>query len=257
MKTDEEIFNGDVSCIGNPFDTREGLRSLLLFNGHIYPYIDKHMLNPLDPVELLLSIVKVDDNTDDDKAMEWAYRICRTVHEAWRIRKSGYSIVTRHKSGAPRVVLDKVTNKVIILGELASTDKLILPILSTQLADDKYEQANVEAWKERGFTTPEKYDVRFSTSTWEDPDPGFGYNYKTRTLKSWHFGGYGFYFIKEEAEVAEVSDDEDRDFDYEGVEHEYFRIEKDQIREWGTCGVPGKTERPQFVWQDKGVTDED
>lgn len=255
MKTDEEIFNDADTDIGNPFETKEGLRSLLLSNGHAYPFIGKRMLNPLDPVTLLLSIVEVDENTDDDRAMEWAYRICRTVHEAWRIRKSGYSIVTRYKSGAPRVVLDKVTNKVIILGELASSNRLILPILSTQLADNGYEQANVEAWKERGFTTPEKYDVRYRTSTWEDPDPGFGYNYKTRTLESWHFGGYGFYFIKEEAEVAEVSDDGDRDFDYEGVEHEYFRIEKDNAKETG--GVPGKTERPQFIWQDKGVTDED
>lgn len=253
MKTDEEIFNDDVTCIGNPFNTNEGLRSLLLLDGHVYPFIDTHMLNPLDPVALLLSIVGVGENTGDDKAMEWASKICRTVHEAWRIRKSGYSIVTRYKSGSPRVVLDKVTNKVIILGELASSKNLILSILSTQLSDNGYEQSNVEAWKERGFTTPEKYDVSYCTSTWEDPNPGFGYIYKTRTLKSWHFGGYGFYFIKEESEVEEVSNDNNRDFDYEGAEHEYFRIEKDKEQE--TCGAPGKTERPHYVWQDKGVTD--
>ena len=256
MKTDEEIFNDDdATCIGNPFDTKEGLRSLLMLNGHVYPFIDKHMLNPLDPVALLLSIVDVDEDIDDDGAMEWAYKICRTVHEAWRIRKSGYSVVTRHKSGAPRVVLDKVTDKVIILGELASSNNLILPILSTQLADNVYEQSNVEAWKERGFITPEKYDVRYRTSTLEDQDPGPWYNYNTRTVESWHFGGYGFYFIKEESEVTEISDDDDRDFDYVGEAREYFRIENDKERE--IKGIPNKTERPEFVWQDKGVNDED
>ena len=255
MKTDEEIFDNADADIGNPFKTKEGMRCLLLSNGYAYPFIGKRMLNPLDPVELLLSIVDVDEDIDDDKAMEWAYKICRTVHEAWRIRKSGYSVVTRHKSGAPRVVLDKVTDKVIILGELASSNNLILPILSTQLADNGYEQSNVEAWKERGFVTPEKYDVRYRTSTFEDPDPEPWFNYNTRTVESWHFGGYGFYFFKDESESTEISNDDDRDFDYVGDVREYFRIEKD--KEQVVHGVPNKTERPEFVWQDKGVSDED
>ena len=249
MKTDEEIFEEGNVIAGHGSD--EHYRSLVILNGQAYPFLGTKMLNPLDPVVLLCSICQADDNDGSNEVIDWARRICNTVQEAWRIRSSGYSIVTRYKSGAPRVVLDAVTNKVIILGEHCAQKGLILPILSTQLADAEYRQDSVDAWKERGFVAPPKYDVHHTTSSWDDPDIGPEYTWKRRTLETWTFGGYHFSIIREEAEVMEVSDSDRRDFDYECIEDEYFRIEKQESK------IPSKTERPEYVWQDKGVTDED
>lgn len=249
MKTDDEIFEegNEIADHGDG----ENYRSLKILNGQAYPFMGTKMLNPLDPVILLCSICQVGDNCESDEVVDWVRRICKTVQEAWRIRRSGYSIVTRYKSGAPRVILDAVTNNVIILGEVCSKKGLILPILSTQLADSEYKQENVAVWKERGFTTPPKYDVWHNVSSWDVPDIEPEYTWMRRTTETWAFGGYCFSIIKVEAELMEVSDSDNRDFDYEGVEDEYFRLEKEESK------IPGKTERPEYVWQDKGVTDED
>lgn len=255
MKTDEEILEEGVDIAG--YGNGENYHRLIISNGQIYPFLGGKMLNPLDPVALLCSICQVGENDDTDEVIDWATRICKTVEEAYKIRSRGYSIVTRQKSGAPRVILDSVTNNVIILGELCSKKGLILHILSTQLADDNYRQDNIAVWKERGFETPQKYDVSHSVSTWDDPDVGMDYTWRQRTLESWTFGGYCFSIIKEEAEMMEVSSRDDRDFDYEGVEEEYFRIEYSEDRKRNASTVPNKTERPEFVWQDKGVNDED
>lgn len=249
MKTDEEIFEEGKAIAGHGPD--ENYRSLVILKGQAYPFLGTKMLNPLDPVELLCSICQVDENDESDEVVHWARCICNTVQEAWRIRRSGYSIITRYKSGAPRVVLDAVTNNVIILGELCSKKGLILPILSTQLADAEYRQDNVAVWKERGFVAPPKYDVHHNVSSWDDPDIEPECSWKRRTLETWEFGGYRFSIIKVEAELMDVSDSDSRDFDYEGVEDEYFRLEKEEPK------VPSKTERPEYVWQDKGVTNED
>ena len=134
---------------------------------------------------------------------------------------------------------------------MAKKENILLPILSTQLADEQYDQSGVDAWKERGFKTPRKYGIVEKTSdvksgVSEDCD-----NVEYQELR-YKIDDICVSFIHTEGERRVVSEDENRDWDYEYVEEDYMEISReapDQIK--------NKTEHPKFVWQDKGVESED
>lgn len=209
MKTDIEILR-EGKVIAGYEDHR-----LVVLNGQVYPFWGNNMLNPLDPRELLYSICREGSNDANEDTVYWARKILNTVREASKIRNSGYSIVTRHKSGSPRAVLDTSTNSVIILGELCAKKELILPILSVQLADDDYRQESISEWRKRDFHCPVRYDCEYSKNSWENDGSGPDYSWKRRTIETWSLYGEGFSIIKEEAYTT----------DADSVEHEYFRRE--------------------------------
>lgn len=209
MKTDIEIAKEGIVIAGYKD------HSLIVFNGQVYPFWGNYMQNPLDPWELLNSICNEGYNDANADVVYWARKILNTVREASRIRSGGYSIVTKHKNGSPRVVIDTSTNNVIILGELCAKKELILPILSVQLADDDYRQESIDAWRERDFHRPRRYDCEYSKNSWENDGSAPDYAWKRRTIETWSLYGEGFSIIKEEAYTV----------DGESVEHEYFRRE--------------------------------
>lgn len=217
------------------------------YNGSLYPFRNGKMLNPLDPVELLCCL----GSGHDDRAIETAMKICRTVDRAFELRKDGYSIITRYKSGAPKAILENKTNNVLILGDLAKKENLLLPILSTQLADEQYDQSSVDAWKERGFKTPRKYDIvdkACNVNQWE----GGNWDEVEYQELRYKIDDICVSFTHTERERREVSEDENRDWDYEYVEDDYLGISQE-----APDPIPNKTEHPKFVWQDKGVESED
>lgn len=220
---------------------------VMSYNGSLYPFCNGKMLNPLDPVELLRCI----GSGHDDRAIETAKKICRTVDMASKLRENGYTVITRYKSGAPKAILESKTNNVLILGDLAKKENLLLPILSAQLADEQYDQSSVDAWKDRGFKTPRKYDIVDKTS-YVRPGVGEEWDEIESQVSSYKFGGICISFVHTEGERRVVSDDEDRDWDYEYVEDDYLGVSQE-----APDPIPNKTEHPKFVWQDKGVESED
>ena len=239
LEEGHEVGTGNDPLYRNSF--------VMSYNGSLYPFCNGAMLNPLDPVVLLSCI----GSGHDDRAIETAMKICRTVDRAFELRKDGYSIITRYKSGAPKAILENKTNNVLILGDLAKKENILLPILSTQLADEQYDQSGVDAWKERGFKTPRKYDIVEKTS---DVKSGVSEDFdeiETQVL-NYKFGGICVSFVHTEGERRVVSDDKDRDWDYEYVEDDYMEISREASDQ-----IPNKTECPKFVWQDKGVESED
>lgn len=209
MKTDEEIYREGRAIAGHGDD------KLIILNGQAYPFRYKRMLNPLDPLNLLRSICGEGSNEAGTEAVYWARKVLNTVREASKIRNGGYSIVTKHKSGSPRVIINTATNDVIILGELCARKELILPILSVQLADDDYRQMNIDVWMKREFVDPPRYICEYSKNSWENDGSGPDYTWKRRTIETWSLWGEKFSIIREEA-YAENAD---------SVEHEYFRRE--------------------------------
>jgi hypothetical protein len=210
MKTDEEILREGRIIAG--YDDHK----LIVLNGQLYPFWRKNMRNPLDPWYLLDSICKLGSNNESADTVHWARKILNTVREANKIRNSGYSIVTKYKSGSPRAIIDTSTNNVIILGELCTRKGLILPILSVQLSDDDYRQENVEVWRKRGFSAPLRYDCEYSKNSWENDGSGPDRTWKRRTIETWSLWGDKFSIIREEAYTANA----------DSVEREYFRREE-------------------------------
>lgn len=220
---------------------------VMSYNGSLYPFCNGVMLNPLDPVVLLSCI----GSGHDDRAIETAMKICRTVDMASKLRKEGYTIITRYKSGAPKAILESKTNNVLILGDFAKKENILLPILSTQLADEQYDQSGVDVWKERGFKTPRKYDIVKKTSDVKSGVSEYLDEIETQVL-NYKFGDICVSFVHTKGERRVVSDDEDRDWDYEYSEDDYMKISREASDQ-----IPNKTEYPKFVWQDKGVESED
>ena len=246
MKTDEEIVREGWEIGSGDSYYRDGI--VIYHNGYLYPFRGGKMVNPLDPMNIILcmEIIKEFDSKDS----KFIRQVCDTVLKANEIRKAGYSIITRYKSGAPKAVLDS-TNNVIILGELAKSNKLILPILSTQLSDGSYDQSSIAVWKERGFRTPAKYTAEFSHSEWSGDSGEFGQDYTSRTSDSYTIGDYIVSFVEEEKTVTEINDSDGPDLDYSGWSRSFVTIER------AVESSLSKTERPEFVWQDRGVDDED
>lgn len=209
MKTDIEILREGKVIAG--YDDHR----LVVLNGQVYPFWGKNMRNPLDPRELLYSICREGSNDVNADTVYWSRKILNTVRESSKIRSNGYSIVTRHKSGSPRTILDTSTNNVIILGELCAKKELILPILSVQLADDDYRQESITEWRKRDFHRPARYDCEYSKNSWENDGSVQDYSWKRRTIETWSLYGEEFSIIQEEACTA----------DAKPVVREYFRRE--------------------------------
>ena len=254
MLTVEKILE-EGTAVGGDTPYSKGCY-VLSYSGGFYPFDSKGMLNPLDPVNLILCWPIIGSQGDEDSDFE---AILETMLAVTDFRKKGFSVMTRYKSGAARTIkLNDDTDKVIILGDYAKEKKLLLPILSTQLSD-MYVQSNVELWKRLGFRTPPHYGICRSDcdyavnglhgdSVLEGNDHVTYYNIigggRKVTVKKVH----------REAEVQSVSDDDDRDWDYDYVDLVHYGIEVKPFSETLTLkAAPFHKTTPDYVSEDKNA----
>lgn len=156
MKSEDELLKEVMKAYGS---SKSGL---LLSDGYLFPFKDGHLVNPLNPFDL---IVAVRANSTYEAQCVMA-TVIRTCEEATRIRDKGYDIIARSRSGCPRVI--NSNGYVIILPDYASKHNLYLPILSTQLSDEQWFQNKVKPWDEYGFSNPSKVDIRKVSSKSHD-----------------------------------------------------------------------------------------
>lgn len=252
LKTEDILESGELQGDGSPF-TPNGF--VMKYSGSFYPFVDTKMINPLDPVNLLLCWGREDGFGDKDSGFE---SVLDTMLAVTEIRKAGFSVVTRYKSGAVRTVkLDDGTDKVIILGEYAKEKGLLLPILSTQLSD-KYDQSLISLWKSLGFTTPPYYGICSNESTYP-VDGWHGENLLdgSDTVTYYNIiGGGRKITVKKtcrDALTQTVSDDADRDWDYGNIEGTKYEIKVEPFHEGKPVlkSAPFHKTTPDYVWQDK------
>lgn len=228
------------------------------FSGYLYPFDrDSNMLNPLDPVNLLLSwpIVGGDDDTGKFE------KVLRTMIGVTAIRKAGFTPITQYKSGAVRTIkLTDGTDKVVILGEYARSRGLILPILSTQLSAD-YKQDSIDLWNSLGFKTPSHYGICSNTNTYSvDGWRGTALLDGSKTVTYYNIIGGGREItvkkVYSDVYVQSISDDDDRDWDYGADERTRYDISVKPIDAKFKTAAPYHKTTPNYVWQDKGDENE-
>lgn len=259
MKSDIEIFeSGDSICPGVSHYEDGGLIHL---DGCYFPFRGKVMQNPLDPANLLLCppVFVADSECDDDsedEGTDFIEKVLNTLLHVTDIREKGYRISTRYSSGAPRTIIQDGTEKTLILGDYSKENNLLLPLLSTQLADEQYSQEKVDAWKQRGFKTAPKYKCFVTTYTDNLEGNHFGsmafvsYGKKEQTYYNVYGGGLKISVVKKHVEV-EIEDYEDDDSgDFEGREYTNWRI--NSVKKKSKHPV---SKKPAFIWQDNGERD--
>lgn len=258
LKVEDILEDGESVGGGTPFHLGG---YVLKYSGAWYPFDSKGLLNPLDPVNLILCwpLCSDDELSDEDEDFE---SVLETMLAVTDFRKKGFSVMTRYKSGAARTIkLNDSTDKVIILGDYAKDKKLLLPILSTQLSD-MYVQSNVELWKSLGFHTPPHYgicktDCDYAVDGWHGDSVLSGTDHITYYNI---IGGGKKVTVKKvhrEAEVQTVSDDDDRDWDYGYTEYTTYSVAVKPFSEsLELKAAPFHKTTPDYVWQDKGNENE-
>lgn len=255
LKVEDILEDGESVGGGTPFHLGG---YVLKYSGAWYPFDSKGLLNPLDPVNLILCwpLCSDDELSDEDEDFE---SVLETMLAVTDFRKKGFSVMTRYKSGAARTIkLNDSTDKVIILGDYAKDKKLLLPILSTQLSD-MYVQSNVELWKSLGFHTPPHYgicktDCDYAVDGWHGDSVLSGTDHITYYNI---IGGGKKVTVKKvhrEAEVQTVSDDDDRDWDYGYTEYTTYSVSVKPFSEsLELKAAPFHKTTPDYVWEDKNA----
>ena len=255
LKVEDILEDGESVGGGTPFHLGG---YVLKYSGAWYPFDSKGLLNPLDPVNLILCwpLCSDDELSDEDEDFE---SVLETMLAVTDFRKKGFSVMTRYKSGAARTIkLNDGTDKVVILGDYAKDKKLLLPILSTQLSD-MYVQSNVELWKSLGFRTPPHYGI-CKTDCDYAVDGCHGDSILSGTDHVTYYniiGGGKKVTVKKvhrEAEVQTVSDDDDRDWDYGYTEYTTYSVAVKPFSEsLELKAAPFHKTTPDYVWEDKNA----
>lgn len=156
MKTEKELIDLATDWKSACWDDS----TVVAVDGALYPLRDGKLLNPLDPVNLLMSMPCNDSCNFGAAAtyLKYVAMILNTVLQAQYFRKNGYHIISRKDSGAPTVIKTS-DEKVHILGEIAKKDNLYYPILCMQLVDDRYNQSSTSPWDAYGFKNPPFYNI--------------------------------------------------------------------------------------------------
>lgn len=256
MKSDIEIFKSGVSICSGVSHYEDG--GLIHLDGCYFPFRGQVMQNPLDPANLLLCPpVFVDepdcDDDSEDDGTAFIEKVLNTLLHVTDIRENGYRISTRYLSGAPRTIIQNGTEKTVILGDYSKENNLLLPLLSTQLADEQYSQERVDAWKIRGFKTAPKYKCFATTYTdnLEGNQCGLmafvSSGKKEQTYYNIYGGGLKISVVKKHVDVEIEDYEEDDDGDFEGRDYTNWRINsvEKEIRH-------PVSNKPTYVWQDNG-----
>ena len=244
LKNGSPVGGLEAYCKGN---------TVIEYSGGLYPFHGESMLNPLDPVNLILSWPILGSYIDGDSDFE---SILETMLAVTDFRKKKFSVMTRYKSGAARTIkLEDGSDKIVILGDFAKARKLSLPILSTQLSD-QYRQDGIEIWKSLGFRTPPHYGISVSEQTYGvDGWNGSRLLDGTDDVTYYNIIGGGRKVtvkkVHREANVQEVSDDMGSDWDYSYVDLVRYSIEVKPFSE--SLNAQYRKTTPNYVWEDKNA----
>jgi len=228
---------------------------VLKYSGALYPFDPKGMLNPLDPVNLVLCwpLPEEEEGEVDDDFES----VLNTMLAVTQFRKKGFEVVTKYKSGAARTIkLADGSDTVVILGDYAKSHKLLLPILSTQLSES-YDQSAIELWNSLGFKTPPHYGIYKTENTYSvDGWQGASLLSGEKTITYYNIIGGGKKVVVKktyvDAEVQEISDSDNRDWDFGNIEHTEYHITVTPISNFPTLKASTlRSTTPQFVWEDK------
>lgn len=251
LDIEDILEDGEAVGEGTPFHLGG---YVLEYSGAWYPFDAKGMLNPLDPVNLILCWPLPEEEGEVDEDFE---SVLNTMLAVTQFRKKGFEVVTKYKSGAARTIkLADGSDTVVILGDYAKGHKLLLPILSTQLSES-YDQSAIELWKSLGFRTPPHYGICKTENTYNvDGWQGASLLSGDKTITYYNIIGGGKKVVVKktyvEAEVQEISDDGDRDWDFGYVEHAEYHVTVTPISNTPSLkAAPFRSTTPQFVWEDK------
>ena len=199
-------------------------------DGSWYPFIEGKLSNPLDPITLLVGMLHLVGPSGSVSALAAPIdKLLRTCAVATSIRNRKPTFITKCNSGAPKTLL--VDGEVIILGDRAKKDGLMLSILSSQIAGDSYNQSAVRAWKELGFSRPRVVDVDSSIGRIE----GSLREVTEYTIKGW--------YPVNKVTIAYTGN---------GVQVFYDYVEGEK-----TNNTRKFMSTPKYAWQDKGEAYED
>ena len=193
-------------------------------DGSYYPLSMGHLLNPLDPVNLIDCMPGNDE--PDHPSIPHVLKILDTLFAAQGLRTAGYEIVSRKDSGVPTVIKES-NGFVNVLGDYAKKHNLYYPLLCTQLADSEFVQDRVPPWNEYGFKTPPLYMIDVK-----------GYDdHKEDLMESRDITGRLFRIINldgsviitvdikhVEVEEATISDSDTHDLEYSGNDYDVFSV---------------------------------
>ena len=227
---------------------------VLKYSGALYPFDPKGLLNPLDPVNLVLCWPLPEEEGEVDDDFE---SVLNTMLAVTQFRKKGFEVVTKYKSGAARTIkLADGSDTVVILGDYAKSHKLLLPILSTQLSES-YDQSAIELWNSQGFKTPPHYGIFKTEHTYSlDGWQGASLLSGSKTITYYNIIGGGKKVVVKktynDAEVQEISDDDGRDWDYRWLENTAYHVSVTPFNESPALkAAPFHSTTPQFKWEDR------
>ena len=251
LKVKDITENGEPVGDGTPFQSGG---HILEYSGSFYPFDQKGLLNPLDPVNLILCWPLPEEEGTVDEDFE---SVLNTMLEVTRFRKCGFSVITEYKSGAARTIkLADGSDTVIILGDYAKEHRLLLHILSTQLSE-AYDQSKIDLWKSLGFKAPPHYGIFKTENTYSlDGWQGTALLSGSKTVTYFNIIGGGKKVVVKktyiDAEVQEVSDDDDRDWDFGHIENVAYQVSVTSVsNRTALKAAPFHGTTPQYKWEDR------
>lgn len=220
MKTEKELIE-----LARDWDSAYMEDSTVVnVDGSYYPLSMGHLVNPLDPVNLINCMPG--NYEHDHPNIPHVLKILDTLFAAQGLRTVGYEIVSRKDSGAPAVIKDR-NGFVNVLGDYAKNHNLYYPLLCAQLADSEFIQDRVHPWDEYGFKTPPLYMIDVK-----------GYvDHKEDLMESRDITGRLFRILNPdgsvcitvdikhvEVEEATISDSDTHDLEYSGNDFDVFSV---------------------------------
>lgn len=193
-------------------------------DGSYYPLSMGHLVNPLDPVNLIDCMPG--NYEPDHPSIPHVLKILDTIFAAQELRTAGYEIVSRKDSGAPTVIKER-NGFVNVLGDYAKKHNLYYPLLCTQLADSEFVQDRVPPWNEYGFKTPPLYMIDVKSYVDHNEDLMESRDITGRLFRILNPDGYVCITVDikhVEVEEATISNSDTHDLEYSGNDFDVFSV---------------------------------
>lgn len=198
--------------------------TVVIVDGSYYPLSKGHLVNPLDPVNLINCMPGNDE--PDHPGIPYVLKILDTLFAAQGLRTAGYEIVSRKNSGAPTVIKES-NGFVNVLGDYAKKHNLYYPLLCTQLADSEFVQDRVPPWNEYGFKTPPLYMIDVKGYVDRKEDLMEIRDITGRLFRIINLDGSVSITVDikhVEVEEATISDSDTHDLEYSGNDYDVFTV---------------------------------
>lgn len=220
MKTEKELIE-----LARDWDSAYMEDSTVVnVDGSYYPLSMGHLVNPLDPVNLIYCMPG--NNKHDHSSIPHVLKILDTLFAAQGLRTAGYEIVSRKNSGAPTVIKE-CNGFVNVLGDFAKKHDLYYPLLCTQLADSEFVQDSVPPWNEYGFKTPPLYMIDVKGYADHNEDLMQSRDITGRLFRILNIYGSVSIIVDikhVEIEEATISDSDTHDLEYSGNDYDVFSV---------------------------------